>query len=271
MGRRGRLIRSPAAPGAANMAADEALLRACAAGEAPPTLRFYAWDPPAVSLGYFQAVARAVDRQACRELGIDVVRRPTGGRALLHHLEVTYCLVVPRALLPGSVVDSHRRISAGLARGLRRLGVEAVLAPAARRVRPGIPGSAACFDAPGACEVTVAGRKLVGSAQLRQGDAVLEHGSILLSFVPELHARVLGGLPGDGSQRAEFLRRQVIALDEILGRRVEAAEVQRAVAEGLAEELGLDWEEGEMTPAERALADGLARDKYGHPAWTERR
>ncbi|HEY8395000.1 MAG TPA: biotin/lipoate A/B protein ligase family protein [Thermaerobacter sp.] len=271
MGRPARLIRSPAAPGAVNMAADEALLRACAAGEAPPTLRFYAWDPPAVSLGYFQPLDRAVDREACRELGIDVVRRPTGGRALLHHLEVTYCLVVPRALLPDSVVESHRRISAGLARGLRRLGVEAVLAAGTRRVRPAVAGSAACFDAPGAYEVTVRGRKLVGSAQVRQGDAVLEHGSILLSFVPELHARVLRGLPGEGHQRGEFLRRQVIALDEILGRRVTATEVQQAVAEGLAAELGLDWEEGEMTPAERALAAGLERDKYGHPAWTERR
>lgn len=271
MGRPARLIRSPAAPGAVNMATDEALLQACAAGEAPPTLRLYAWDPPAVSLGYFQSLDRAVDREACRRAGIDVVRRPTGGRALLHHLEVTYCLVLPRALLPDSVLEAHRWISAGLARGLRRLGAEAVLAPRARRIRPAAAGSAACFDAPGAYEVTVRGRKLVGSAQVRRGGAVLEHGSILLSFLPDLHARVLGGIPGEGPQRAEFLRRQVIALDEVLGREVRADEVEAAVAEGLAGELGLDWEEGALTPAERAMAEELARQKYASPAWTARR
>ncbi|MEW5933385.1 MAG: biotin/lipoate A/B protein ligase family protein, partial [Bacillota bacterium] len=122
---RWRLIRDGYHDGATNMAVDEAIMLAHARGEVPPTLRFYGWRPPALSLGYAQKAEREVDLEACRRAGVDVVRRPTGGRAVLHDREVTYSVVISTALFPGSVVETYRRLSAGLVEGLRLLGLQA--------------------------------------------------------------------------------------------------------------------------------------------------
>src|SRR5262245_26510639 len=185
-----RLLIDDFADSATNMARDEALAAVHASGVPPPTLRLYRWRPACLSLGRFQRGA-AIDRAACARDGVQIVRRPSGGRALLHDDELTYA-VIARADHPlvagGSVVDSYRLISAALLAGLRRLGVEAELTPARRgddrrpttddrRMTSGAAGrwsvvssqwSAACFDAPSSYELTVGGRKLVGSAQTRR-------------------------------------------------------------------------------------------------------
>ena len=117
------------------MAIDEAIMHAVAAGSVPPTLRFYGWDPPALSVGYFQNVAREVDRAACESIGVDVVRRPTGGRAVLHDVEVTYSLVVPEEnpVIPKGITESYRAISEGMVHGLLRLGLDARMVSLRRR------------------------------------------------------------------------------------------------------------------------------------------
>src|SRR5256714_4150073 len=172
------LLDSPAA-GAWNMAVDEVLLEGVVAGTAPPTLRFYGWTPPCLSLGYFQPFD-AVNLDGCRALGVDVVRRPTGGRAILHDRELTYSVVLPASTLghDGGVLPSYRRLSLALQDGLRRLGVPATLAPesAGRSAAHG----AVCFDRPSAPEILLHGRKLVGSAQMRRGGGPLQPGSILI-------------------------------------------------------------------------------------------
>ena len=151
------------------MAADEALLdRVVRSGGA--FLRLYRWDPPTLSIGRNQ--------QMSLENGIPVVRRPTGGKAVWHEHEVTYAVAAPIALF-GSLRNAYCEIHTRLAGALHTLGVDAVLAPAQRPIRPSAhPGS--CFAAPVGGEILVGGRKLVGSAQVRRGPAFLQHGSVLL-------------------------------------------------------------------------------------------
>src|ERR1700682_1208430 len=175
-----RLLIDPPGPGAWNMAVDEVLLDGVAASSAPPTLRFYEWAPPCLSLGYFQPFA-VVDVAACRSLGVDVVRRPTGGRAILHDRELTYSVALPLRLLgsDGGVLPSYHRLSLALERGLNQLGVPVVLAPKTAAL-PFMDHGPVCFDRPSAHEILLDGRKLVGSAQVRRATAILQHGSILL-------------------------------------------------------------------------------------------
>src|SRR6266702_4428117 len=172
-----RLLLDKPASGAWNMAVDEVLLDGVATGTAPPTLRFYEWTPPCLSLGYFQPFD-VVDIDGCRALGVEVVRLPTGGRAILHDRELTYSIALPASVLgqDGGVLPSYYRLSLALQDGLRRLGVPATLAPESA-------GSSAahgpvCFDRPSAHEILLHGRKLVGSAQMRRGGGLLQHGSI---------------------------------------------------------------------------------------------
>jgi len=272
--------------GAWNMAIDEALLLEHAAGKTPPTLRFYRWDPAAVSLGYFQDPATEVDQGACRSLGIAVVRRPTGGRAVLHDREVTYSVVVGGRRLPGSVVETYRRLAEGLVLGLRALGAEAVLAPekaTPEKATPEGSGQAlgACFEVPSSYEIIVGGRKVVGSAQVRRKGVILQHGSIPLVLDADRLARILGFPPAAAAR----IRAKATGLKDVLGEGSASGggavargsgapsyeEVCRAVAEGLASALGIVFEPGYLRPEETALAERLVREKYGLAAWNLKR
>ena len=200
-----RLLRHGAATGAENMAVDEAVAQSIAAHLVPPTLRFYAWAPPCVSLGRNQAVA-GVDLPACAARGFDVVRRPTGGRAILHTDEMTYSIIASPddPLMHGYVLDSYLRISHGLVAGLRRLGIDAEEAPGTNRAGPDV--SAACFEVPSAYEIVAGGRKILGSAQARRSTSVLQHGS--LPLVGDL-TRVVDCLAFEDEAEREALPRVV--------------------------------------------------------------
>lgn len=251
-------------PAAWNMAVDEAVLEAHARGLVPPTLRFYRWSPAAVSLGYFQDAEREVDRAALSRLGLDLVRRVTGGRAVLHDREVTYAVVVSQGLLPGSVVETYRRLAEGLVEGLRRLGVPADLAP--ERAGSGGPGDpyGACFEVPSSYEIVCGGRKVVGSAQVRRKGVILQHGSIPLVLDERLLAEALGLGPG----AAERIAARATGLAETLGGQVpEFEEVCRAVADGLGHALGVDFEPGGLLTEETAAAERLVAEKYGRAEW----
>jgi lipoate-protein ligase A len=257
----------------------------------------YRWDPPAVSLGYFQDPATEVDQAVCRSLGITVVRRPTGGRAVLHDREVTYSVVVGGRRLPGSVVETYRRLAEGLVLGLRALGAEAVLAPekatperaTPERATPEGSGQAlgACFEVPSSYEIIVGGRKVVGSAQVRRKGVILQHGSIPLVLDADRLARVLGFPPAAAAR----IRAKATGLKDGLGEGSASGEgatsgegaaaggsdvpsyeeVCRAVAEGLASALGIVFEPGRLKPEETALAERLVREKYGLEAWNLKR
>lgn len=173
---RWRLFATPPLGGAENMAIDEVLLRrAAATGEA--VLRVYAWAGPTLSLGRNQPARDEYRPAALREHGVSVVRRITGGRAVLHHREVTYSVTAPEAL--GSALrDAYARINEILVRGLRSLGVDAAIAVPSGRAP--LPSTAPCFEEPTEGELVLGARKLVGSAQYREGGALLQHGSILV-------------------------------------------------------------------------------------------
>lgn len=270
-----RLLQTGLADGATNMAIDEAILWAVAKGKSPPTLRFYGWQPPCLSIGYSQSMEGEVDVERCREAGIDFVRRPTGGRAILHADELTYSVVAPQAepRVAGGVVESYRRLSAGLIAGLQALGVEAyqALTPTPLQEGRGEGQSAACFDAPSSYEITVGGKKLVGSAQVRKQGAVLQHGSLPLEGDI---ARIFDFLKVSSEERREELKRELRAkatsLELALGYSVPFDEVAQHLAAGFAQALNLRLIPGQLSQYELALAEKLRQEKYTTREWNFR-
>ena len=259
-----RLLVEAAAGGAWNMAVDEVLLDGVAAGTTPPTLRFYQWMPPCLSLGYFQPFD-VVDVDGCRALGIEVVRRPTGGRAILHDRELTYSVALPASLLghDGGVLPSYYRLSLALQDGLSGLGVPATLAP--ESVGSSGQHGPVCFDRPSAHEILLNGRKLVGSAQMRRGGGLLQHGSILIEpRIDKLTACLR--LPDGTDSRS--IDTGVAGLAE-LGV-TDATQIAATIAAAFARSFGVNLVEATLGPAEKVAAKALARSKYQSAGWTER-
>ena len=262
-----RLLLDPPAEGAWNMAVDEVLLDGVAVGSAPPTLRFYAWTPACLSLGYFQPFS-VVNVEGCRGLGIDIVRRPTGGRAILHDRELTYSVALPASVLghDAGILPSYRRLSLALQAGLARLGIEVSLAPESEA--PSRAGqSPVCFDRPSAHEILLRGRKVVGSAQVRRAGALLQHGSIVIE--PRM-ASLLAclRLDEDLATAAGRLDDRVAGLAEVGN--FEPASIAGALAGAFASEFDVQLEHGCLTEPESAAAALLARLKYRSPEWTQR-
>src|SRR5262245_48089355 len=234
MGVTWRLLVTEPLDGEETMAVDEALLRARILTSSGPTVRFYGWRPATVSLGYGQPLDETVDRARCASLGIGLVRRPTGGSAILHEPpehEVTYSVVAREGDFPGAddVLETYRVVGQGLAAGLGRLGVSAEMAPLVRERHAGVGTPAFCFGRAGAYEITVDGRKLVGSAQRRQRGAFLQHGSVLLDADC---ARIRAVFPRETDPTAPMT-----TLAAVLGRSPRFDAVVEALAAGLAEAL----------------------------------
>jgi lipoyl(octanoyl) transferase len=231
-----RLLDTGEGTGAWNMAVDEAILEAHRLGLAPPTLRVYRWARPTLSLGYAQKEVFA-DVPA----GVDVVRRPTGGRAVLHAGDFTYAVVAKG--LPEGVRASYELLAQGLAVALGQLGLETQLTPGAL----GAPGSPDCFKAATQADLQAAGRKLIGSAQTRRAGAVLQHGSLYVRYPADLASRVFG------SANAE-----VADLTGLLGREPSWDEVKQAFVTGLGEHLGIRFEPGDLTDYERTVVGSVS-------------
>ncbi len=219
---------------AGQMAADLTLLDEVAGG-APPALRLYTWHAPALSLGRFQP-DDDVDRAACDRLGVEVVRRPTGGRALLHGGDLTYAVVFRRPRgAAGSVDMLFRRLAAALVAGLAQLGVPACLGRGAGDVGP------ACFSAARGADLRVGDRKLCGSAQLQREGAVLQHGSVLCRRLPVDEADLLACTDDEARRSMRVaLRHRTVTLEE-LGVPVEPEEVGAALISGFAQTLDVKW------------------------------
>ncbi len=265
-----RLLLSSPANGAWNMAVDEAILQAVACDEAPPTLRLYAWSPPCLSLGYSQSWDD-IDMAQVQAHGWDVVRRPTGGRAILHTDELTYAIIAPthHPLMHGGVLPSYRRIARGLLAALRILGIEAQMEG---ERAPSQQAPPVCFEVPSSYEITVNGRKLLGSAQARSAGAVLQHGT--LPLWGDI-ARVAEGLrfPDQESrvQAQETIRNRATTVSACLGREVTWQEAANAFQRGFEEALGMAFTMGVLTESEYALAATLRDKKYASEGWTRRR
>lgn len=268
-----RILNTGIADAATNMAVDEAILLAHADGRVPATLRFYGWQPAAVSLGYFQRAADEIDRAACREQGIDIVRRLTGGRAVLHDAELTYSIIAGEGYpgIPATITASYRYFSEGLLAGLARLGITAGMnmpRAAYGQVKRQPNTSAACFDAPSHYEITVEGRKLIGSAQVRKQGVILQHGSLLLRFCPQRLAALLRSPTPQAQERlAQMLAARAIGLEEVLGRNIEYEEICHTMLQGFDEVLHCGLSYGRLTVDEQTAAKDLAAEKYSQDHW----
>lgn len=262
-----RLLSTGAHDGATNMAIDEAILVAVAETRSPPTVRFYGWEPPCVSIGYAQSMSAEIDLDACLRMGYSWVRRPTGGRAVLHIDELTYSITAPQndSRVAGDIVTSYRRLSMGLVDGLKRLGCPVVQAQEQHETTAS--QSAACFDVPSHYEITALDRKLVGSAQVRRQGVVLQHGALPLYGDVARLADVLQLPAAERQSLRTKLEQRAIALDEALGRRAVWSEVAAALAAGFAAALNLTLEPGDLSPFELAAATRL-QQKYAGPEWT---
>jgi lipoate-protein ligase A len=258
-----RLLQDDPADGPWNMAVDEAIARAVGDGQAPATLRLYTWSAPTVSLGYLQRTPGGVDLAACRQRGIPLVRRVTGGRAVLHADELTYSVGVPlRGPWRGlSVPDAFGLIARGLIAGLKRLGITADVGEGGIASGDG-RDAGACFLLRRMPAILVGGRKLIGSAQRRWDRSLLQHGSLLLHFDPSLHQAVFPAWPREDPAAG------VTCLQGILGETPHPRDLVSVLAAGWRDAFGARCVPGELTPTERAIADDLARGRYGTPAWT---
>ena len=242
-----------------NMAVDEHLFRTLS--DAPRTVvRFYQWERPTASLGYGQDAGRVLDLEFCRANGVDVVRRMTGGKLVLHHHEVTYSVCSSDVETFGSTVaGSYRLISEGLIQGLARLGLNPVLAgaPPSSYARGTMP----CFAHPGRDEVVIDGRKIIGSAQKRAGAKFLQHGSIPLLADEDLLKAVSRKREGTDEIR-------MISLSEAVGRPVSFESAVEHLASGLAEFFGIVFEPLKMTDEDLAAIEHLRETRYATDAWT---
>jgi len=258
-----RLVCSPPLPGSWNMAVDEAMLLAHSAGLTIPTLRLYRWSPPAVSIGLLQPI-ESISEEACCQLGFNIVRRPSGGGAVLHQHEITYAVIVDGRVCPegSSVMATYRWLAKGLTAGLRKLGIEASLSDSNDRNCPSQHLIASfCFARTSAADLTVEGLKLGGSAQARRRYFLLQHGSIPIRLDTETIEQIFG-LSG---------RKNFTCLEEVLEREVSPCEFVEALVAGFSEALGVSFIVSGLTPTELRLAEILFQHKYNTEEWTRER
>ncbi len=244
--------------GSWNMAVDDFLFNSLS--ENPETcLRFYSWKNPTVSLGYSQSVKRVVNRDFCRKRGIEIVRRITGGKLVLHHKEATYSICSSDTeLFSVTLADSYRLISEALMNGLKNMGLAPRLAtaPPVSYVKGNLP----CFSYPAKNEIEIKGMKIVGSAQKRRGKKFLQHGSLPLETDDAMQMAVAS------SQKIENL--QMLSLSQALGKRVTFGWAAEHLAEGISEYFGVQLRPKVFDSEEMAFIRKLQKEKYENPDWT---
>jgi lipoate-protein ligase A len=266
-----RLLRSTPATGPENMAVDDAILQAVCEQKSPCTLRLYAWQPPCLSLGYAQPF-QDVDYSQLQDRKWDIVRRPTGGRAILHTDELTYALIAPddHPSFCGGVLASYKKISKALVHALELLGLDVNVSPdntlsEEQRQEP------ICFQSPSAYEITVQGKKIVGSAQLRRRGAVLQHGSLPLCGDISRICQVLA-YPSEAARKAavQRVRMQSATIEDVLHSKVGWESAAQALTKSFDRVLGWTFFEGNLSSHEEHIRRSLIETRYASQEWTRR-
>lgn len=272
-----RFIDSGAGSPSFNMALDEALLDWNSEGKIPPVIRFYGWDPATLSIGYFQKVDKEIDMEQVKAHGLGFVRRPTGGRGVLHEHELTYSVIVSEEHpdMPKTVTEAYRVISEGILKGFQHLGMDAYFAvPRTAEERDSLknPRSAVCFDAPSWYELVVEGRKVAGSAQTRQKGVILQHGSILLD-IEEDKLFSLFKYPSDRvkERMQKAFKNKAVAINEISKERITLEQAKEAFKKGFAEGLNIELEPYELSAEELAYVNKIAKERYEQDEWNFKR
>lgn len=249
-----RLLKTDFNSASINMAIDRAVLVANSKGKVPPTVRFFGWSPPAISIGYFQSLEEEVDLDACRKFDVDYVRRITGGGAVFHEKEVTYSIVIPESHpeIPKNIVDSYGRICGALINGLKHLKIKSQYAPIN--------------------DIVASGRKISGNAQTRKMGTVLQHGTILMdvdvdkmfSLLRVPNEKIKDKLIADVKQR-------VTSIKHVLGKEIPFKEVAGAMKAGFEEEFHVELVEGTLTEEEIALTRKFEKECFSAEEWNHRR
>lgn len=239
--------------GATNMELDNHLAFQLQNGSIPPTLRVYGWNPSAISVGYHQSFAE-FDAVKLADDGIDIVRRPTGGRAILHSQELTYSVVMP--IEHHTLYEIYSFINRGLVEGVRLLGIDAELSNQGKEFRTfyQTAESVACFSNAAKSEIQYRGKKLVGSAQRRFGNVVLQHGSFLLG--PD-HLRIVEyyvhGNDEEKSRMRKYLEDHAIDAQSITGKLIAFDEAADAIKCAFERALGISFQDVSMTIEEDSI------------------
>lgn len=266
-----RLIVNPPADGAWNMAVDEAILEAVCNGEVLPTLRLYAWQPACLSLGYSQKF-QDVDMARLEARGWGLVRRLTGGRAILHADELTYALTAPveDPLVAGSLLESYNRIARGLLGALIKLDLMVEI----NAHTPGLDSNATgpvCFEMPSAYEITFQGKKLIGSAQARRKLGVLQHGSFpLFGDLGRITQVLVFSSEEERQESLERLLDRATNVETISGKKLDWERAAEAFINAFSTGLNMQFIRDEISEKEIRRAQGLMEKKYTHPDWTKR-
>ena len=266
-----RLLHTPPAVGAWNMAVDEAILKQVIVGNAPPTLRLYRWDPPCLSLGYAQP-ASDVDHQALAANGWQLVRRATGGRAILHTDELTYsiCGLGSNPILAGDILTSYRRLSEAILLALEMIGLQVKALPKEDGPK-GPQTDPVCFEVPSNYEITADGKKLVGSAQARRKDGVLQHGSLpLYGDLTRITRALVFETEAQRTQAAQRLLERATTAQSVTGAKVSWDQAAESFGRAFSEKLGIQFKPGDLSEEEMTQADELVASKYANPEWTLR-
>jgi len=247
------------------MAIDEAIFRETIKDKKKPTIRFYGWRPAAVSIGYFQDSQSELNLEQCGNMGFDVVRRLTGGKAVFHNDEITYSVVADaqEKSFPADISGTYKVISDCLIQGLAYLGIKANLAPAGRATKD-LELRACCFSVPSRNELLVDGRKICGSAQMRTKGGFLQQGSLLLTFDPVKALSVI--LPVSTPEHLAKLSKTVAAVNEGVAKPIEAKEICNSLKKGFSDVLGVQIAEESLTPGEIILKNDLMK-KYEDLNW----
>jgi len=237
-----------------NMAVDRAILVVNSEGKVPPTVRFYGWKPPAISIGYFQSVAEEVDVKACEKLGVNYVRRITGGGAVFHDKELTYSIVIPEAhpAIPKNILKSYGRICNALIQGLTHLGISSTYSPIN--------------------DILVNGKKISGNAQTRKERTVLQHGTILLDVDVDTMFSLLK-VPNEKikDKLIQDVKQRVTSLHYVLGKKIRFEEVAEALKVGFEEEFHVELIQGILTKEEKTLAAQFEKECFSTTHWNHRR
>ncbi len=266
-----RLIEHPPSEGAWNMAVDEAILESVYRGESLPTLRLYAWEPACLSLGHAQPYSE-VNIQALAKNGWGVVRRPTGGRAILHVDELTYAVIAPEnePRVKGGVLESYLRLSEALLESLKILGLSPQAEENNQAGKKGKPNPV-CFEVPSNYEITVDGKKLIGSAQARRKEGILQHGALpLFGDLSRIISALQFSSENEKSQANSRLLAHATTVEKELGYPITLQDANHAFKQAFREVLNLDFIPSDLTAQEKIRAEALQRTKYAHPSWTER-
>lgn len=239
---------------AKNMAIDIAVLVANSEGKVPPTVRFYTWSPPAISIGYFQSLSEEINLKKCKDLGVDYVRRITGGGAVFHDDELTYSIVIPEnhPQIPKNIMESYSRICGAVMKGLKNQGIESNYMPIN--------------------DIVSGGRKISGNAQTRKLKTVLQHGTVLLDVdVKKMFSLLIVPNEKIRDKMISDVKQRVTSVKHILGNYVSFNDSVNAIKKGFEEEFNIRLILGSLTDYELVLASKFEKECFANPDWNHKR